>query len=95
MSEYKLIKLKKNDKKKYAIITPDNKIIKFGANGYEDYTMHHDPKRKEKYIRRHASREDWNDLNKAGTWSRYVLWEKPNLNDALNNMEHLFGIKIV
>lgn len=95
MLEYKLIKLKKTDKKKFAVVTPNGKIIKFGANGYEDYTMHHDSKRKSRYIKRHAANENWNDLERAGTWSRYVLWEKSDLDSALNNMEKKFGIRII
>ena len=52
--------------KKYSITLPDNKIVHFGAIGYEDYTMHHDDKRKDRYISRHK-KEDWTDLSKAGT----------------------------
>jgi hypothetical protein len=42
-----------NDKKKYMIITPENKKIKFGDSNYEDYTMHKDDIRKYRYIIRH------------------------------------------
>jgi hypothetical protein len=93
MPIYKLIKLK-NNRKKFAVVLPNNRIIKFGASGYQDYTMHHDTERKRRYIKRHQARENWNNISKAGTWSRYILWEKKNINDAIDNMENLFGITI-
>ena len=79
--------------KKYRITLPDNKIVHFGAIGYEDYTMHHDDKRKDRYISRHK-KEDWTDLSKAGTWSRYILWNKKTLNSSIDDMEDRFDIKI-
>ena len=48
----------KRKNKKYSITTPDEKIIHFGARGYEDFTTHKDPERKERYIARHKPRED-------------------------------------
>jgi hypothetical protein len=79
--------------KKYSITLPDNKIVHFGAIGYEDYTMHHDDERKDRYISRHK-KEDWTDLSKAGTWSRYILWNKKTLNSSIDDMEDRFDIKI-
>jgi len=79
--------------KKYNITLPDNKIVHFGAIGYEDYTMHHDDERKDRYISRHK-KEDWTDLSKAGTWSRYILWNKKTLNSSIDDMEDRFDIKI-
>ncbi len=79
--------------KKYSITLPDDKIVHFGAIGYEDYTMHHDDKRKDRYISRHK-KEDWTDLSKAGTWSRYILWNKKTLNSSIDDMEDRFDIKI-
>lgn len=50
----------------------------------EDYTIHKDPKRRELYIQRHSGMgEDWEDPTTAGFWSRWLLWEKPNFEDAL------------
>jgi len=79
--------------KKYSITPPDNKTVHFGAIGYEDYTMHHDDERKDRYISRHK-KEDWTDLSKAGTWSRYILWNKKTLNSSIDDMEDRFDIKI-
>ena len=41
-----LIRKSHNSKKKYDAVVNGNKIISFGATGYEDYTIHHDDRRK-------------------------------------------------
>lgn len=81
--------------KKYCVVTPNGKKISFGASGYSDFTINKDPNRKSNYIKRHQVREDWTDLNKAGTWSRYLLWNKPTLESSIRDMENKFGIQIV
>lgn len=50
------------------------KTIHFGARGYEDYTQHHDAKRRDKYLARHVAREDWTKPDTAGTLSAFILW---------------------
>ena len=71
------------------------KYIHFGSEGYEDYTQHRDENRKKLYIKRHEKRENWDDLMNAGSWSRWLLWEKPSLQEAIKNMEKKFKIKIL
>ena len=72
----------------------DEKTIHFGAEGYLDYTQHKDPNRRERYIQRHAVREDWNNPYTAGFWSRWLLWEKPTLKDAISYVKKKFKITI-
>ena len=81
--------------KKYDIITPSLKVISFGAKNYKDYTIHKDDKRKENYIKRHQTSEDWKNLNTAGAWSRYLLWGEKTLDKSIKKMEELFNIKII
>ena len=38
--------------KKFMTITPSGKIVHFGASGYQDYTEHHDEKRRLSYCKR-------------------------------------------
>ena len=54
-----------NDNKyKFFIITNIGKRIYFGAIGYQHYTEGHlDEARRQAYVRRHQSREDWNNPN--------------------------------
>jgi hypothetical protein len=81
----------KSDKKdkKYYIVTFTGKHVYFGAAGYEDYTMHKDPKRKEAYIRRHQNNEDWtkSGIDTPGFWSYHYLWEFPSKTQAYENIK--------
>ena len=69
----------KSDKpdKKFFIITSTGKKIYFGSSNMSDYTLHKDPLRKNRYIQRHQKREDWNNKDTAGFWSRWYLWNLP------------------
>jgi hypothetical protein len=64
-------------KKRTAVFTGPGRrrTVHFGAQGYEDYTMHHDPERRRRYVERHGrGREDWDRCDTAGSLSRWVLW---------------------
>lgn len=91
-----LSKSSSNGKKWKVVVENDKrkKTIHFGADGYQDYTQHKDPKRKESYISRHRSREDWNDPFTAGYWSRWLLWNLPSLEASIRDINDRFGIII-
>ena len=76
----------------------DGKKISFGAVGYSDYTIHKNPERKERYITRHAKREDWNKsgLKTAGYWSKHLLWNKDTLTKSISDIskKHNLNIKM-
>ncbi len=80
--------------KKYSVLV-GHKKINFGDDRYEDYTQHGDPKRKALYIQRHKKNEDWNNPLTAGWWSRYLLWEKPTLTEAIKDIKKRFGIIVI
>jgi len=94
----RLIKIVKssNKLKKYdAYFMLDNgrqKKVSFGAAGYSDYTINKDDDRKELYIRRHRSRENWNNPLTAGALSRWVLWEKKTLKAAITAFKKRFKL---
>ena len=98
----RLVSLTKSSQaaKKYtAVFSTDaggTKTVHFGAEGYLDYTQHGDPKRKELYIQRHAAtgREQWDNIHTAGFWSRWLLWDQPTLQEAINKIEKKFKITI-
>jgi hypothetical protein len=71
-----------------------HQIIKFGAFGYEDYTQHHDLRRKKMYLLRHRRNEDWEDPRTAGALSRWVLWNKPSLKDSINDYAKKFHMHL-
>jgi hypothetical protein len=66
-----------NPLKKYTIFDPkNNKWVNFGQLGYEDYTKHHDKKRRKNYLTRTKSmRGNWkNNRYSANNLSRNILW---------------------
>ena len=94
----KLMKIIKssNPKKKYdAYFLLDNgkeKKVSFGASGYEDYTTHGDDERKERYLRRHRERENWNSPMTAGALSRWILWNKKTLGGSIAHFKNKFKL---
>lgn len=82
--------------KKWTITTPMGKLVHFGAKGYLDYTQHHDVDRKKNYIQRHSAtgKEQWDNPDTAGFWSRWLLWSEPTITEAINYIRKKFNIKI-
>ena len=76
--------------KKYMAIIDDKKRVHFGQVGASDYLQHKDDERKERYIKRHQKNEQWDNIYTAGFWSRWTLWEKPTLNEAVRNINNKF-----
>mgnify|MGYP003665191889 FL=1 len=80
----KLIKIVRSDKPKKkwtAVFKLDNgkeKKVHFGFNNPKDpkndYTLHNDKQRREKYRKRHAKDLKTNDPLRAGYLSYYILW---------------------
>lgn len=67
----------RNPAKKYSIFDPINKKwVNFGQLGYEDYTKHHDKKRRKNYLTRTKSmRGNWKkNKYSANNLSREILW---------------------
>jgi len=101
----KLSRSEKPDKKFKVIVELRSgvaKTIHFGAKGMSDYTINRDPERKRLYISRHKARfrrtggEDWSKsgIKTAGFWSRWLLWNKPTLNESIQNIQNKFRVKI-
>jgi hypothetical protein len=84
------------EKKWDAIFEKDDGSIitqPFGQKGYSDYTKHRDPARKERYIARHKRMgEDWNDPTRAGTLSRYILWNKKTIKASIQDFKKRFHL---
>ena len=70
--------------------------IHFGAKGMSDYTINRDPERKRLYIKRHKARENWSKsgIQTAGFWSRWLLWNKPSLDESIRDIEKRFRVSI-
>ena len=79
--------------KKYDAFIDGRKIVSFGAKGYEDFTTHKNEERKERYLKRHRTNEDWNDPLTAGFYARWLLWNKETLQESLKDMNDRFKDK--
>ena len=94
----KLISIRPSNKatKKWSAvfeISPDkDKIVDFGAKGYSDYTIHKDPERKERYLKRHKRNEDWDDPLTPGALSKWLLWNKPTLYESVLDYKRRFKL---
>lgn len=72
------------------------RTVHFGAAGYEDFTIHKDETRKQRYIARHKRRENWTikGLYTPGFWSRWILWNKPTLRGSIADTNKRFNLRI-
>jgi hypothetical protein len=86
-----------NPQKKFQIIpiSPEGPVIQFGQAGANDFTITRDFQARESYLKRHRPREDWMNPQTAGFWSAWLLWNKPTLEEAINDTEKRFGLRIV
>lgn len=81
-------------KKLMAVFYDNNKKIKtthFGAEGMSDFTVHKDEKRKQRYLSRHKSRENWNAPMTAGALSRWILWNKTTRSASIRDYKNRFN----
>ena len=69
------------------------KTSHFGSAGMSDYTKHKDDERKERYLARHKSNEDWNDYTSASALSKWLLWHKPSLSKSFDDYLKRFNLK--
>jgi hypothetical protein len=98
ISDYYLEKSSRKDKKYMVSFINENtgrvNTVHFGQAGASDFLQHKDEERKKRYINRHKANEDWSDLSKPGTWSRFILWREKSLSESIKKMEDKFNINI-
>jgi hypothetical protein len=82
-----------NPKKKYDVYVPTSngkiKLVSFGDSSYSDYTIHKDIKRKEAYLSRHKN-DNVTDPTTPGFWSWWLLWNKPTIQESLDDIMDKF-----
>ena len=93
----KLVRIERsnNKNKKYvAIFSIDEKLKKvhFGDSRYEDYTIHHDKKRRDNYRARHASGKTAKP-DTANSLSYYILWgDSTSLSENIKDYKKRFNL---
>ena len=94
------IKPSKAKNKKFTAIFYDDqgkkiKTIQFGDSRYQDYTMHKDKQRRDKYRARHQKSLAKTDYMSPAHLSYYILWgESSSLNTNINNYVKKFKLKL-
>lgn len=84
----------RKDKKLMAIFDNNGKkkTIHFGQKFASDFTKHRDNERKERYIKRHIKRENWENPMTAGSLSRFILWNKPTIQSSIRDFKKRFNL---
>ena len=67
------------------------KTVHFGAAGYEDYTIHKDDYRKERYYMRHN--RPMVDPMSADTLSKLILWNRKSLSASFRDYRNRYNYK--
>ncbi len=88
-----------SDKRYRVLITKKKSLLQikdFGSSKHENFTMHKDIERKKRYIARHKKNENWTKTGykTAGFWSRWLLWNKPTLEESAKDIKERFNIKV-
>lgn len=86
MADYCMCKKKDECKGK------NRKLIHFGQPGGTTYTDGATDKEKDNYIARHSVREDFTDPLTPGALSRFILWEKRTIKEAIVSFKKRFSL---
>lgn len=74
------------------------RVVHFGAAGYGDFISYsaRSPslaaEKRRAYIARHGAAERWDRPDTPASLSRYVLWESPSLESAVEGYRARFGV---
>jgi len=94
-----------NKSKKWRVVVPisltDQLKIDFGSSTNKDFTIYNKEGNKMAnvykmaYLARHKINEDWTNEESAGFWSRWMLWNKPTIEESIDHIQNKFGITVV
>ena len=85
---------KSNRKNKKFVIIMDKMKHHFGDSRYEDYTIHKNIERKNRYLKR-TSNQPQDNIHSPSFWALNLLWNKPTLEQSIKDVEKKFKIKII
>ena len=62
------------------------RTVHFGSKGGSTFIDHGDDDVKAAWLARHAVNENWKDYDSAGALARWLLWERPTLREAMQEL---------
>ena len=88
--------LKKSNRKgkRFVLEMGDKMKHHFGSDVGKTYIDHQDDKKKENWIARHKKDKNWDNIHSGIYNSRYLLWTKPTLKEAIKDYEKNHNIRI-
>ena len=78
--------------KRYLATFHNGTKVHFGQKNGQTYIDHGDKEKRDAYLKRHAKNEDWNDPYTAGSLSRWILWNSPNINANISDFKKRFKL---
>ena len=80
--------------KKWRALFSDGSIVDFGYKGMEDYTIHKDKARKERFLSRFARliEREKNNPKSPITLATLILWNKPTIQASIRDYKNRFNL---
>ena len=66
------------------------KTIHFGQAGYQDFTIHKNEERKERYLARRRKNEQSNNPLTTSFYATNILWNKPTISESIRDTNTSF-----
>ena len=87
--------LKKSDRKnKRFVIIMDQMNHDFGSSVGKTFVDNRTEKEKQAWIKRHQVNKNWNNKHSGIYYSRYLLWNTPDLKKNIKLLEQKDNVKI-
>ena len=82
-----------NPRKKLQALFNDGRLVHFGSEGMEDYTITHNKEQRARYISRHLKDLESGDPTKPGYLAMFILWgESTSIDKNVSEYKQLFGL---
>jgi len=75
-------------------LTGDTRKIDFADKRYQNFSIHQDKERRERYRQRHRA-TNINDVYSPAFWSYYLLWNKDSLEKSAADIYKRFNVKVI
>lgn len=79
--------------KKLQALYNNGRLVHFGSEGMDDYTITHDKEQRARYISRHLKDLESGDPTKPGYLAMFILWgESTSIDKNVSEYKQLFGL---